>query len=197
MTDIYQEIVDSILDYPTLFKTTNYETAKMLVIDHIFFTIGCGYEWSKNGTVSDCIDKEQSNRKIPDNYFKTTIIRKRDLSSIPESIRHLIPEYTIVLAERKPDFDETGEYSLVGNFPHNIEENHAVVMIEGINAAWDYWTTPEKYSGNWYIKQCIACGDFKAAEKRAQLQVKNLGKIAKKLMKTKLNSTIIAKITIK
>lgn len=39
-------IVESILQYPLLYRDVSYEKSKIKVLDHLFLTVGNGYSWS-------------------------------------------------------------------------------------------------------------------------------------------------------
>ena len=60
-----------IIYYPSLFKAGNFEDSRILVLSHLFLTLGNGYSWSKHGYLREVNRKPELcyNSSIPPKFF--------------------------------------------------------------------------------------------------------------------------------
>lgn len=126
------------LTYPSLFKTI------LPVYDHIFLTIGNGYEWCDGNLVYDgeesfCKTKEESLSRLNESYFNLV----KDLHSIhltgngDETFNHFVDCYLQEIKEcthnilnvenQLEDFSvpenyefRIDKYSIIANIPNNV-----------------------------------------------------------------------------
>lgn len=69
MATLKQQVDTSIYKYPSLYRGFFYETSRPHVLDHLFFTIGNGYEWNlATGQLEDPFDPAVIDR-LPDGFF--------------------------------------------------------------------------------------------------------------------------------
>jgi hypothetical protein len=106
-----KQVIDSaILSYPSLFRTSDYETSRLLVLNQIFLVIGNGYEWCKDGYLFD--EREVIDVEVNDEFFK------KDLQ--------------IVKVE---DFDKAIEYLKERNIFYYQKNNKIEIVVEGEDIA--------------------------------------------------------------
>lgn len=104
---------NSIMRYPTLFRSFDYEHSRRLVLNHMFLAYGTGLEWSKEGFLAEERRgkfKIEKPRKIPENYFTMPLweidLRKKD---VPEFKKMIKGNYHYLCTSKC----EIGEFSFV------------------------------------------------------------------------------------
>lgn len=68
-----QNIINSIVRYPTLFRQNNWENSRLLVLHHMFMVGGNGLEWTKDGILFSKYEKDIRKHKLPLNYFEMNL----------------------------------------------------------------------------------------------------------------------------
>ena len=68
-------IINSIRNYPLLYKAENYKKSEIAVLNHLFLVIGNGYEWF-DGYLKDDIEKDllygkKTSKPLKKGFFKT------------------------------------------------------------------------------------------------------------------------------
>lgn len=66
----------AILNYPTLYRSTNHEVSRLKVLSHYFLSIGTGMEWAKGGYMYDNLSKHPEKKlvkKLPKNFYEIDI----------------------------------------------------------------------------------------------------------------------------
>lgn len=93
-----QKLIDqSIMEYPSLYKTPTYAASRMNVLLHLFLTIGNGFEWVNSRLVEKSSKRRRPNqhpyktfKTIPPNYFEMDLY---EISMTPESLLAFTQEY--------------------------------------------------------------------------------------------------------
>jgi len=89
---------NSILYYPSLYRAHNYEDSRLLVLDHIFLTIGNGLEWHKDGFITELGYRGKYNtkykaKKIPENFFSDDLWELHLLKEHLKEVKKLLKGY--------------------------------------------------------------------------------------------------------
>ena len=58
--------------YPTLYRGRDYASSRILVLNHLFFTIGTGLEWHRDGYLTDG-HKNHFRKTLPKRYFECNL----------------------------------------------------------------------------------------------------------------------------
>ncbi len=123
---------DSIYNYPLLYKASDYEFSRLLVLNHLFLTIGTGYEWHKNGYLCYPDSKRTSFDKLPHGYFEYKLfyacdknIVKINSPKFSYKVKHAYEDYDFVFeadslehAEKIIGNDEIFVTELKNNYFH-------------------------------------------------------------------------------
>jgi hypothetical protein len=145
-------IAKSIYNYPSLFKDSNWEKSRIKVLDHLFLTIGNGYEWY-DGYLTERVGKKVGRGyKKPEKYGKQKFTQRPDEvfftkpvyreASWSEEMKILIkdnPKFSGLLEmEERSDYIPTPypvcEYSAIITAPDNIRSDWLAGAIE--TAEW-------------------------------------------------------------
>lgn len=147
-----QLIIDSILDYPTLFKDVNYAMSKQKVLNHIFFVNGNGLIWNR-GVLCYDTDKDEfpslTNRSLPDNYFDTPVYEKEEDEAI--WLKKFREEGNIpykpseACSKTALKIYPICRYAAICNIPDNIQDDFLKGAMEAIDMAIEFYNDPHRY----------------------------------------------------
>ena len=63
-----QHIINHLIyTYPTLYRSKTFQESRLKVLDQLFFTIGNGYQWTKDSVLKSYNSK--SRKTLPKNFF--------------------------------------------------------------------------------------------------------------------------------
>lgn len=92
-----KDFVDhSIYDYPTLYRSFNYQKSRLLVLNHVFISYGTALEWSPKGFLSYLGEKDGEykifkSKRLPKNYFEIDLwyipLFKKDLPKVKNILK--------------------------------------------------------------------------------------------------------------
>lgn len=84
----------SILNYPTLYRCNDHQESRLLVLENLFCGIGTGYEWTKEGYLTDRTLSDPSKKcveKLPDNFYQMKLYSmtspKRHVSKVKSELK--------------------------------------------------------------------------------------------------------------
>jgi hypothetical protein len=154
-------IAKSIKDYPSLFKDSNWEKSRIKVLDHLFLTIGNGFEWTLDGYLAESVCKKKGRGfKKPEKYGKEKFSWRPDQSWFDskiygdvkweKEIEALIkenPKFSGLLSiEERSDYIPTPypvcEYSAIITAPENIKLDWLLGAIETAEWAKSFYDGP-------------------------------------------------------
>lgn len=93
---IKQYVDKSIFQYPSLYRTKSYQESRLLVLDHVFLTIGNGLEWNKAGFIADYGCRKNSKIEeivFPKNYFTDKMWELNLNTENVKEVQELLKDY--------------------------------------------------------------------------------------------------------
>ena len=152
-----QLVIDSILDYPSLYKDINYKLSRQKILNHLFFVNGNGFTWQKGvlcyDTGSESIPS-LTTRKFPEDYFEKTIWSKEE--DEPEWIKkHIKPPYKPheICSKHALIIYPICKYAKICNIPENIQNDFLEGALSAIEIAFEFFNDPHKYMVGAYCKE--------------------------------------------
>lgn len=167
LMNIDQVIINSIIEYPNLYKDIDYKHSREKVLEHLFFTSGNGMDW-KNGTLQYHYYKESkpnnNNKQIPKNYFENPIFsEEKDEATITRIFRlkrnkmytpHEICDKLIL------ELYPLSKYSALLNIPEDIKSDWLDAVLEVCNLGIDIYRDPYKHAHFHYIVEWVKKREF-------------------------------------
>ncbi len=170
---VYQEIVNSIMEYPSLYKDINYQYSKEKVLNQLFFTNGNGYKWVNGELISDTEERYQD---FPKDYFNipimTTIKEELDFEKEMRLKFHKNKEFksSEICCQGASTIYPICEYAKIMNLPNNIKKDWLKAATEAVKIAIDYYNDPYKHCADYYIKDYMDDREYTKIAKYLQSQ---------------------------
>lgn len=87
---------NSIYNYPSLYRSTNYKDSRIRVLGHVFLSIGTGLEWHPDGFLAEhCRGKYEirKSKSIPKNFFTmdlryVRVHKDKELAKVKEILKN-------------------------------------------------------------------------------------------------------------
>jgi len=162
-----QTIINSIIEYPLLYKDIDFKHSKEKVLDHLFFVNGNGYDWIDGELVGD--SQNSTILTFTDNYFETPIWSKEeDEESFLKDFRleegrDFTPRE--IYSKHPLSLYPLCTYAKILNLPKDIKPDWLACAEEAYYLGKNYYDDPYKHCTQFYIKDWLKERNYKAVDR--------------------------------
>jgi len=172
--NVNQFIINSIFEYPLLYKDENFEKSRDKVLDQLFFTNGNGLDWI-NGELAYSEKEEVIIHSLPENYFSIQLMstEEDETSWIKEFRLEKGKEYKPreICSKEALTIYPICQYAAIVNIPEDIKLDWLLAAEDACFLAADYFLDPYKHCRDMYIVEWMKKREYEKIKKHLKEQI--------------------------